>query len=224
MPEIVNVVSGNTITSVWGNSIRDRTIQRYASAAARTAAHASPATGDMSFLTDTGKVYVYSSGAWRLVTDTAHGSSHAAGGSDPLGDHGTAHDPGGSDELSLEADAASSTASFTTLTGFSDVCTATLTIPATWGGWKCFAAASYTCDGGTGSNQLQTVMRINGTDGPQNNVIVAGADRASGSLIGRRTGITATGSATVDFRAKHDAGTAFTIRTVFLYARAIRTS
>ncbi len=64
MPEIANVVSGNTITSAWGNQIRDRTIQRYASVAARTAAHPSPTEGELSYLQDLNVVEYYNGSAW----------------------------------------------------------------------------------------------------------------------------------------------------------------
>ena len=209
MPEMPNVISGEVIESDWGNSIRDRTVQRYASAAARSASHATPVQGDLSFLSDTGKVYVYYSGSWRQF-DADHASSHNMGGTDPL--------------AADEVDGAASTSSFSTLTGFSDVCTVTLSIPASWAGWKCFATASFTYEGGGAANALQMVMRINGTDGPQNNVNTQGSVLHFGSLIGRRTGITATGSCPVDLRAKMDTTPAYTLRTVFLYARAIRTS
>ena len=67
MAEIANVVSGNTITSTWGNQIRDRTIQRYASAAARTAGHPSPTEGDLSYRQDSNIVEVYNGTAWMPV-------------------------------------------------------------------------------------------------------------------------------------------------------------
>jgi hypothetical protein len=64
MPEIANVVSGNTITSTWGNQIRDRTIQRYASATARATAHPSPTAGDLSYLTDVDDIALYDGANW----------------------------------------------------------------------------------------------------------------------------------------------------------------
>jgi hypothetical protein len=64
MPEIANVVSGNTITSSWGNAIRDRTVQRYATAAARTSGHPSPVEGDLSYLQDSNTLWYYNGTAW----------------------------------------------------------------------------------------------------------------------------------------------------------------
>lgn len=67
MPEIPDVITLSTITSDWGNDIRDRAIMRYANAAARTASIPTPTVGDLSFLNDTGLVYVYFGGAWAIV-------------------------------------------------------------------------------------------------------------------------------------------------------------
>jgi hypothetical protein len=64
MPEIANVVAGNTIESAWGNSIRDRTVQRYATAAARTTAHPSPTEGDLSYLQDSNSLWYHNGTAW----------------------------------------------------------------------------------------------------------------------------------------------------------------
>src|SRR5690606_27390333 len=65
MPEINDVVLGETITTQWGNAIRDRTIQRYVDAADRNAEHPNPTAGDLAYLADTGAVEVYHSGAWQ---------------------------------------------------------------------------------------------------------------------------------------------------------------
>src|SRR5690606_4687455 len=50
MPEINDVVLGETITTEWGNAIRDRTIQRYATVADRDSEHPNPALGDLAFI------------------------------------------------------------------------------------------------------------------------------------------------------------------------------
>ena len=64
MPEIPNVIGGEVITSEWGNDIRDRTVQRYATVAARTASIPTPTEGDLSYLQDSNLVYVYNGSAW----------------------------------------------------------------------------------------------------------------------------------------------------------------
>ena len=74
MPEMPNVVTDEVVESEWGNDIRDRTIQRYANAAERTTLHAAPVAGDLSFLADTGKIYVYYSGSWRTMYDDLAGT------------------------------------------------------------------------------------------------------------------------------------------------------
>jgi microcystin-dependent protein len=65
MAELADVVPTNSIDASWGNDVRDRTLQRYADDAGRTADHATPAAGDLSYLADTGGLAVYHSSAWR---------------------------------------------------------------------------------------------------------------------------------------------------------------
>lgn len=66
MPEIPDVVTLTTISSDWGNDIRDRTVQRYSSVSNRSSEHASPTAGDLSYLEDTGDVAVYHGGLWKV--------------------------------------------------------------------------------------------------------------------------------------------------------------
>ncbi len=116
MAEMPDVIGGEVVSSDWGNDIRDRTIQRYATAAARTAAHLTPVDGDLSFLTDTGLVYVYYSGTWRTV--------------------------GAFDEL----DSADSDAAANTTNAYAVIGTVSLTIPSDWDQWKCLAQVSWVYD------------------------------------------------------------------------------
>lgn len=51
MAEIPDVIAGDPIEAAWGNQIRDRSLQRYATAAARDAANPAPVTGDMAWIT-----------------------------------------------------------------------------------------------------------------------------------------------------------------------------
>jgi microcystin-dependent protein len=68
--EIGNVVAGTTISTTWGNQIRDRTVQRYASSAARASGHPTPTAGDLSYLADTGDIAVYHAGIWKAFLPT----------------------------------------------------------------------------------------------------------------------------------------------------------
>ena len=63
MPEIGDVVAGNTIESAWGNQIRDRSTLRYANAAARDASEIAPLEGRVCYLEDVDALYVYAAGA-----------------------------------------------------------------------------------------------------------------------------------------------------------------
>lgn len=85
MPEISDVILDEAIETEWGNAIRDRTVQRYASATARASAHSSPSAGDLSYLEDTGDVDVYHSGSWRHLGDAVGTIKMHAGGSTPPG-------------------------------------------------------------------------------------------------------------------------------------------
>lgn len=69
MPEIPDVVQGNPVESAWGNDIRDRTVQRYADAAARDSLTPLPVAGDLAYLDDTGSVQVYDGTAWVTLAD-----------------------------------------------------------------------------------------------------------------------------------------------------------
>jgi len=66
-----NVVAGDKITSAWGNEIRNRTVQVFATAAERASQWPAPPKGAHSFLSDTGMLYEYSGSAWGgMATDT----------------------------------------------------------------------------------------------------------------------------------------------------------
>ena len=54
-----DVVPGTTIASVWGNDIRDRTVQRYANPADRDAKNPSPEAGDVAYVQSVGEVQLY---------------------------------------------------------------------------------------------------------------------------------------------------------------------
>jgi hypothetical protein len=64
MPELPDVVPGEPVASTWGNDIRDRTLQRYADAAARDTENPTPDPGDLAFTEDDGATWVYRSGGW----------------------------------------------------------------------------------------------------------------------------------------------------------------
>lgn len=62
-----DVVPDQTIESVWGNTIRDRTVTPFANAAARTAAIATPKVGQLSWIVDTKRLDIYDGTAWRAL-------------------------------------------------------------------------------------------------------------------------------------------------------------
>lgn len=63
-----NVVPNAPILSSWGNTIRDRTIQYFASAAERTAQWVSPPDGAFSWLDDVAELQVYNASTWISLT------------------------------------------------------------------------------------------------------------------------------------------------------------
>lgn len=84
MPEIPDVIATEPITVEWGNDIRDRVVQRYATISERSSESPSPGAGDLSYLADSGDVAVYHSGAWRKLVP-AGVMTPFAGSSSPAG-------------------------------------------------------------------------------------------------------------------------------------------
>jgi hypothetical protein len=112
MPEMPDVVAGETIESEWGNDIRDRTVQRYTNLAERSSLVTSPLDGDLSFLEDSGTLSVYYAGAWRTFSYN-----------DTQTDTTTALDT-------------------SVATGFSTMATLTFTPPAGWASYRLVAWAT----------------------------------------------------------------------------------
>lgn len=67
MAKTTDVVAGGSILSAWGNEVRDRTVQVFASAGERDA-WAAP-EGSVCFQTDVSHMYVRRSGVWTYVSD-----------------------------------------------------------------------------------------------------------------------------------------------------------
>lgn len=65
---IADVIANAPILSAWGNSIRDRTVQQFASAAERSSQWSSPPVGAMSWITTPGLLSVYNGTAWVTIT------------------------------------------------------------------------------------------------------------------------------------------------------------
>lgn len=85
MAEMANVTATETITSEWGNDIRDRTVQRYADISERASEISSPSPGDLSYLEDSGDVDIYHFGAWRHIGDPVGTLKMNAGVATPIG-------------------------------------------------------------------------------------------------------------------------------------------
>lgn len=96
MAEIADVLAGAPVEADWGNLIRDRTLQRYANAAARSSSVPSPVEGDFSYLLDTDSVEFFDGTGWvstgiteaevqALIDATVAGYLALAGGSMDLG-------------------------------------------------------------------------------------------------------------------------------------------
>lgn len=61
-----NVVAEAPILSAWGNEIRDRTIQNFATAAERAAQWTAPPEGAASYLRDVDRLEIYDGTSWRV--------------------------------------------------------------------------------------------------------------------------------------------------------------
>ena len=66
MPEISDVVAGETILVSWGNPIRDRTVQRYADVTQRDSLNPSPSIGDVAYITSDQALYIWQGNFWEL--------------------------------------------------------------------------------------------------------------------------------------------------------------
>lgn len=214
MPEIDDVILAETITVQWGNDIRDRTIQRYADDAERASLNATPSDGDLAFMEDTGLVFVYFSTGWYQLVKHA-GALLAA----------------------YEVDNATEVATVALGATFSAVASVSLAIPSDWGSWKCIAQASWSAHsvqagGGSPGDHApyQARLRIDGTDQQILNgygvvpTVGSGDDTGdnTAAIVGRRAGMTTTGSRTVALRA-FEVDTNVELSSIALYARAIRT-
>lgn len=162
MPEILNVTTGETIASSWGNQIRDRTIQRYASAAERASAHPSPTQGDLSYLVDVGQVQVFRSGT---------GWTHVGAG--------------------LEVDGHNQVdGSLSLTTSFANAASVSLSIPTDWASWECAAWGRLRTSSQIGA--VETRIVIDGTAGQVDTIgtaglVVVGARRTGITTTGSRT-------------------------------------
>ena len=59
-----NVVANTPILSTWGNEVRDRSLQNFATAAERAAQWLAPPEGAISYLRDVDRIDVYTGTAW----------------------------------------------------------------------------------------------------------------------------------------------------------------
>lgn len=104
-----------------------------------------------------------------------------------------------------------------------NIVSVSLTIPAAWLSWSCFAYASYMIQNDAGVDRTYLmVIRIDGTDQQEKSVFSETATVFDGSVGGRRTGMVTTGSRTVELRGRQGVGTGMNLSDVFLYARAKR--
>lgn len=194
MPEIPNVIASETIEVEWGNLIRDRTVQRYATVAARTAAHGAATDGDLSFLEDSGLVYIFDSGNWRpLVTPQLEIEGYTEVTTTSIGS-----------SPAIEA-------------------TVALTIPSTWLTWKVFAIATgnYKL---AAAGFLTYRLRLDGTDLQANSSYddaVGANSKTPFSVAGRRIGLSTTGVRNMELIANTSAGLG-DLTQVALYAVAKR--
>lgn len=82
MVKTADVVAGADILTTWGNEIRDRTAQVFASAAERDAQWPAPPDGAISYTADTGTLWLRRAGAWSAIagqTALCRAKMHNAG-------------------------------------------------------------------------------------------------------------------------------------------------
>ena len=59
MSELADVIGGNTITASFTNEVKERSLMRYADAAARDVSIPAPIVGSLAYLLDVDKITVY---------------------------------------------------------------------------------------------------------------------------------------------------------------------
>lgn len=124
-------------------------------------------------------------------------------------------------EVEEATEVATASVSVSSLT---DIASLTLTIPSDWGSWRCEAYATFSAQSSS-SNNYNAAIRIDGTNQQTLSAIyVDMGRRRAGSVGGRRSGMTTTGSRTVSLRASEGGTAGVTFDDIYLYARAVRTS
>ena len=81
-PTVPRAADSNRVTSAWGNEIRDRTLQVFASVAERDAQWSAPPNGAEAITLDTNTLWLRRAGAWSPILNLAAGS--VASGDSPL--------------------------------------------------------------------------------------------------------------------------------------------
>jgi hypothetical protein len=178
MPEIDDVVLSETIEVAWGNAIRDRTVQRYADSTERAAEHPSPAQGDLSYLEDADRLYVWTGSAWETFGPFRDGDvTTAKVADDAITTAKLAHNimpsyiMGGSDVLTTDS------ALTTTLT---DKASVVFNPPDEWGNALVLAwgYARVAPDTPSGSGVGGARVEIGGSNGTEFQGIVVGGEQA----------------------------------------------
>lgn len=70
MPEIPDVAPGEVIESVWGNELRDRSLQRYADETERDFLNGAPIEGELAWIENINTMQVYNGADWIDLLDT----------------------------------------------------------------------------------------------------------------------------------------------------------
>ena len=115
--------------------------------------------------------------------------------------------------------------SYATTSTMADAASVSLTVPAGWLAWEATVQAFWKQNSSTATT-YDFQVRIDGTD--QNLVdgvfTLSSAQITVDSVIGRRTGMTTTGSRAFALRAKHNSSTSVAMLDGLLVVRAVRTS
>lgn len=209
MPEMADVVPAELIESQWGNDIRDRTIQRYASAAARSASIPTPTAGDLSYLASTDGVYVWDGTAWVIMVPANSINPDRLVGTITSGFILTNGNTG----------------SPTVTTTETSVLTVTITIPTDWAEWKTMiwsiGRLEYIGSGST----VKLKLRVDSTDSPITDYNYAPDGTAQPLAISMTlAGLTTVGSRTFALRAQKIGSGTVNIVATHIAAIALRTA
>ncbi len=218
-------VTGEIVTAALMNSaIRDNLLETSASTVTTAGdivfADAANSMGSRLAIGANDKVLVSDGSVPSWGDPPDHATRHADSGADPIGS-GALTDVmmAGNMLHNMVLHGYTEVASETTTSTETTWATVALVIPADWTTWRCFAMASFVYNAfGVGSQH--SLIRIDGTNTQDINADSFTDNLNPQTVTAHRTGMTTTGSRSIEFRAWHSNAGSGTVADINFYAQA----